>query len=44
MDRDFVIISLYVPNHDNPKFYVELEKQVNKVGYKLLFLLEVTQI
>ena len=27
MDRDFVISSLYVPNHDNPRFYVVLEKQ-----------------
>ena len=27
MDKEFLIVSLYGPNRDNPEFYVELEER-----------------
>ena len=32
MDKDFLIISLYGPNRDNPEFYIELEERINETG------------
>ena len=32
MDKDFLIISLYGPNSDNPEFYIELEERINETG------------
>ena len=34
MDRDFLIVSLYGPNRDDPEFYAELEERINDVGFE----------
>lgn len=34
MEKDFLIVSLYGPNRDNPEFYVGLEERVNEVGFE----------
>ena len=34
MDRDFLIVSLYGPNRNDPEFYVELEERINEVGFE----------
>ena len=36
MDREFVIVSLYGPNRDNPESYAELEERISKVGFENL--------
>ena len=32
MNKDFLIVSLYGPNPDNPEFYIELEERINETG------------
>ena len=34
MDRDFLIVSLYGPNRDDPEFYAELEEPINDVAFE----------
>ena len=34
MDREFLIVSLYGPNRDDPEFYAELEERINDVGFE----------
>ena len=34
MDRDFFIVSLYGPYCDDSEFYIELEEQINEVGFE----------
>ena len=34
MDRDFLMVSLYGPNRDDPEFYVELEERINEVEFE----------
>ena len=38
MDKDFVIVSLYGPNRDNPEFYAEFEERINEVGFENLII------
>ena len=38
MDKDFVIVSLYGPNRDNPEFYAELEERISEVGFENLII------
>ena len=38
MDRDFLIVSLYGPNRDDPEFYAELEERINDVGFENIII------
>ena len=38
MDKEFLIVSLYGPNRDNPDFYVELEERISEVGFENLII------
>ena len=38
MDKEFVIVSLYGPNRDNPEFYAELEERISEVGFENLII------
>ena len=38
MDKEFVIVSLYGPNRDNPEFYAELEEWISEVGFENLII------
>ena len=38
MDRDFLIVSLYGPNRDDPEFYAELEEWINDVGFENIII------
>ena len=38
MDKEFLIVSLYGPNRDNPEFYVELEERISEVGFENLII------
>ena len=34
MDRDFLTVSLYEPNRDDPEFYAELEERINDIDFE----------
>ena len=38
MDRDFLIVSLYEPNRDDPEFYAEFEERINDVGFENIII------
>ena len=38
MDRDFLIVSLYRSDWDDPEFYIELEEQINEVGFENIII------
>ena len=38
MDREFLIVSLYGPNRDDPEFYAELEERINDVGLENIII------
>ena len=38
MDKEFVIVSLYGPNRDNPEFYAELQERISEVGFENLII------
>ena len=38
MDSDFLIVSLYGPNRDDPEFYAELEERINDVGFENIII------
>ena len=38
MDKEFVIVSLYGPNRDNPEFYAELEERISEVRFENLII------
>ena len=38
MERDFLIVSLYGPNRDDPEFYAELEERINDVGFENIII------
>ena len=38
MDRDFLIVSLYGSNRDDPEFYAELEERINDLGFENIII------
>ena len=38
MDKDFLIISLYGPNRDDPEFYIDLEERISKVDIESIVI------
>ena len=38
MDKEFLIVSLYGPNCDNPEFYGELDERISEVGFENLII------
>ena len=38
MDREFLIVSLYGPNRDDPEFNAELEERINDVGLENIII------
>ena len=36
MHKEYLIVSLFGPNRDNPEFYVELEERISEVRFENL--------